>query len=529
MPRAVITRIRQPSSSMASRRSRSASQVCSALDMVATVVLDDHPGRPVAEVVAPDAAFRRRHGRSRSPRARAARPARAASAARVSIGESHPFAHEDAPHTAPRRAAGRLDAAQNATSSAHVVRPLAHQVVADHARGRRDASSPASSTNIWQWSDTPERRRRPRPERPERARWQQMPSRRPPVSAAAGRTRARRAAQESVRRGCGRLTRGWRTPMESKATSAASTLIRGVTGTVASTRTPRNERAGTANRATAGGSIPASSASRAGERASGVEVGTTVMTRAFPVAAPACRRHPQPRFRRVSCVTDGPHPRIAAVVVTFNRLPLLQRLVARLREEAGLAEIIVVDNASTDGTGEWLAAEAAGDDGPPWSRTPGPQPRRRRWLPRGAAAGRRARRRPGLADGRRRAARARLPRDLLLEHDLDFWGPLVVDEADPSRLVFPIRLPGGTRVVHRTGRRRARGPRRPDPRRRDPVQRRAGDPRAGRADRAAPRGVLHLGRRPRVPPARRAGRRADRHRRRRPRSGTRPSATSAPR
>ena len=40
--------------------------------------------------------------------------------------------------------------------------------------------------------------------------------------------------------------------------------------------------------------------------------------------------------------------------------------------------------------------------------------------------------------------------DLLLaaRGDLDFWGPVVVDEADPDRLVFPIRLPGGTRVVH---------------------------------------------------------------------------------
>jgi rhamnopyranosyl-N-acetylglucosaminyl-diphospho-decaprenol beta-1,3/1,4-galactofuranosyltransferase len=38
----------------------------------------------------------------------------------------------------------------------------------------------------------------------------------------------------------------------------------------------------------------------------------------------------------------------------------------------------------------------------------------------------------------------------LLERDgeLDFWGPVVVDEADRTRLVFPIRLPGGTRVVH---------------------------------------------------------------------------------
>src|SRR5262249_24874890 len=40
----------------------------------------------------------------------------------------------------------------------------------------------------------------------------------------------------------------------------------------------------------------------------------------------------------------------------------------------------------------------------------------------------------------------------LLEHegDLDFWGPVVVDEADPDRLVFPIRLPGSARMVRRT-------------------------------------------------------------------------------
>jgi rhamnopyranosyl-N-acetylglucosaminyl-diphospho-decaprenol beta-1,3/1,4-galactofuranosyltransferase len=41
---------------------------------------------------------------------------------------------------------------------------------------------------------------------------------------------------------------------------------------------------------------------------------------------------------------------------------------------------------------------------------------------------------------------------LLLEHedDLDFWGPVVVDEADADRLVFPIRLPGTARVVRET-------------------------------------------------------------------------------
>jgi rhamnopyranosyl-N-acetylglucosaminyl-diphospho-decaprenol beta-1,3/1,4-galactofuranosyltransferase len=38
---------------------------------------------------------------------------------------------------------------------------------------------------------------------------------------------------------------------------------------------------------------------------------------------------------------------------------------------------------------------------------------------------------------------------LLAQTGLDFWGPLVVDEAAPDRLVFPIRLPGSTRTVHR--------------------------------------------------------------------------------
>jgi rhamnopyranosyl-N-acetylglucosaminyl-diphospho-decaprenol beta-1,3/1,4-galactofuranosyltransferase len=110
----------------------------------------------------------------------------------------------------------------------------------------------------------------------------------------------------------------------------------------------------------------------------------------------------------------------------------------------------VVDNASTDGTGEWLREQAAQGrlDAVTLDRN------------RGGAG--------GFHEGMRRAVEEcgadlvwlmdddGMPDvdclDLLLQHEgeLDFWGPVVVDEADPDRLVFPIRLPGGTRVVHDT-------------------------------------------------------------------------------
>ena len=60
----------------------------------------------------------------------------------------------------------------------------------------------------------------------------------------------------------------------------------------------------------------------------------------------------------------GGYPRVVAVVVTFNRLELLQRLVRRLGDVSGLAEVVVVDNASTDGTGAWLDATAATGETP---------------------------------------------------------------------------------------------------------------------------------------------------------------------
>jgi rhamnopyranosyl-N-acetylglucosaminyl-diphospho-decaprenol beta-1,3/1,4-galactofuranosyltransferase len=167
-------------------------------------------------------------------------------------------------------------------------------------------------------------------------------------------------------------------------------------------------------------------------------------------------RQPDPgaATRRVSRVTEPPTgaartPRIAAVVVTFNRLGLLQRLLERLRSISELDEILVIDNASTDGTGAWLTAAATGA---------GPEIHHRTLAENRGGAG-------GFHDGlawamERGADLAWLMDDdglpdvdclgtlLTRRDDFDFWGPVVVDEADPDRLVFPIRLPGGTRVVH---------------------------------------------------------------------------------
>ncbi|WP_139978178.1 glycosyltransferase [Nocardioides litoris] len=139
--------------------------------------------------------------------------------------------------------------------------------------------------------------------------------------------------------------------------------------------------------------------------------------------------------------------RVVAVVVTYNRLPLLQRQVARLRETSSLAEVLVVDNASTDGTSAWLAEQDGHD------RV------RARTLPDNiGGAG-------GFAAGLTWAMEGDadlvwmmdddglpdpdcLDRLLARADELDFWGPAVVAEQDPTRLCFPIRLPGGTTVVH---------------------------------------------------------------------------------
>ena len=54
---------------------------------------------------------------------------------------------------------------------------------------------------------------------------------------------------------------------------------------------------------------------------------------------------------------DGTQCRLVAVVVTYNRLDKLKVTLARLLESPAeeLAMVVVADNASTDGTGAWLA------------------------------------------------------------------------------------------------------------------------------------------------------------------------------
>lgn len=142
-----------------------------------------------------------------------------------------------------------------------------------------------------------------------------------------------------------------------------------------------------------------------------------------------------------------PAPRVVAVVVTFNRLPLLQRLLDQLRTETALTQIVVIDNASTDGTGDWL--RALGDERVVAVSLP---------TNTGGAG--------GFHDGLEYAA-TNTDADLfylmdddglpdsdclatLLQRqgDLDFWGPAVIAEQDRQRLCFPIRIPGGATVVH---------------------------------------------------------------------------------
>jgi GT2 family glycosyltransferase len=49
--------------------------------------------------------------------------------------------------------------------------------------------------------------------------------------------------------------------------------------------------------------------------------------------------------------------KICIIIVTWNRIGMLKECIAAAKKNMTIADILVVDNASTDGTGEWLAGQ----------------------------------------------------------------------------------------------------------------------------------------------------------------------------
>ena len=54
---------------------------------------------------------------------------------------------------------------------------------------------------------------------------------------------------------------------------------------------------------------------------------------------------------------DNLKNRVAVVVVTYNRLEFLKRCVDSLHKQTVPCDILVVDNASTDETAQWLESQ----------------------------------------------------------------------------------------------------------------------------------------------------------------------------
>ena len=74
---------------------------------------------------------------------------------------------------------------------------------------------------------------------------------------------------------------------------------------------------------------------------------------------PTGSAHATPSKEPPLTLKTDPASRLVAVVVTYNRLDKLKVTLARLlaHDPADLAAVVVVDNASTDGTGDWLAQQ----------------------------------------------------------------------------------------------------------------------------------------------------------------------------
>ena len=63
---------------------------------------------------------------------------------------------------------------------------------------------------------------------------------------------------------------------------------------------------------------------------------------------------------------DNLKNRVAVVVVTYNRLEFLKRCVDSLHKQTVPCDILVVDNASTDETAQWLESQTDIYGEQPW-------------------------------------------------------------------------------------------------------------------------------------------------------------------
>jgi len=131
---------------------------------------------------------------------------------------------------------------------------------------------------------------------------------------------------------------------------------------------------------------------------------------------------------------------VAAVVVTYNRKELLGRCLEAIRAQSRPCErVFIVDNASTDGTPEYLAAAQLMDDSIQYIRLPANS----------GSAG-------GFHEGMRRAHESGyewlwlmdddgcpapdcLENLLSRQNELDVIGPAVVRPDDPARLTWKLR------------------------------------------------------------------------------------------
>src|SRR5467141_949335 len=131
---------------------------------------------------------------------------------------------------------------------------------------------------------------------------------------------------------------------------------------------------------------------------------------------------------------------VAAVVVTYNRKQLLARCLEAIRAQSRPSDrVFIVDNASSDGTAEHLAAAGLLDDSIEYIRLPANS----------GSAG-------GFHEGMRRAYEAGFEWLWLMDDDgcpapdclerllsfstvLDVIGPAVVRPDDPTRLTWQLR------------------------------------------------------------------------------------------